>query len=534
MKMIRQYFQPTGLLKALLECLFLGLILMGIIHRVSGGIEQLLVSNTLFFLSISLAFWLMLRFHIPQGGWVYRIGIEVVAAALLSLLTALVIPVLLNLVGFALPQELNSSLSSLFRLLAGPLYFPLRAGKYIWSWWQTKRRQHLIWDLMHIQLSMAALVAFILILIGGVYIVVNAEELNSHPDMSPFVSFFLRINQTVIPYLGLTIIATFVALFFLFPPAALVSYGSVKRFTRRFNHLAEVTQRFRSGDYAARIEVEGEDEIAQLQKDFNAMAEDLQKALEKLSAERDKVSELLNERRQLIASVSHELRTPIATIQSYIESLNDEKWDEDGSSIFTKEADFEIIQEEIHHLSRLIEDLFTLSRLEVGALGLKMEDVDVRPLLSRMVETFKPSAWQSGKILLVAALSEKPLITQIDLDRLEQILANLIRNAIHHTPPGGIVALSGEQEGDEVIIKVRDTGEGISPDNLPRIWERFYQGTNDKNRGTKGMGLGLALVKELVESMEGEVSVTSQPGEGSEFIIRFKIHQGEYRETTPQ
>jgi signal transduction histidine kinase len=139
-----------------------------------------------------------------------------------------------------------------------------------------------------------------------------------------------------------------------------------------------------------------------------------------------------------------------------------------------------------------------------------------------MVDAVAPLAWQSGQVQVSAQLPEGLPAAEVDPARLEQVLANLLRNAVRHTPPGGIVVVSAAEEARSVRIEVRDTGEGISPADLPHIWERFYRGRDVVAREgeTRGAGLGLALVKELVETMRGEVAVESTAGEGSRFTVR--------------
>jgi signal transduction histidine kinase len=146
----------------------------------------------------------------------------------------------------------------------------------------------------------------------------------------------------------------------------------------------------------------------------------------------------------------------------------------------------------------------------------------VRPLIRRLVEAVASLAWQLGQVQVLAELPDVLPRALVDPARLEQVLSNLLRNAIRHTPPGGIVAVVASEEVERVRIEVRDTGEGISAEDLPHIWERFYRGRDSAARegAERGAGLGLALVKELTEVMGGTVAVESTPGEGSCFTVR--------------
>jgi signal transduction histidine kinase len=528
MKRLKQFFKPAPLWRALLECLILGLLLVGLIRLVETRSPDENMINVIVSILVILALWMALRLRLPKGKWGRKLGYEILATGALVILVVLLIPALLLVVGISPFQSAAGGTYTLVALSTGLIYPVLRGLVLVWWWWQQKRKERLIWDLMHIQLSLVALVALALISLGGIYVLVTSQNFYFRESSTPLVRFILQLAYSVFPYLGLTLAITLVALIVMLPPAALVSYKSVRRFTRRLDHLAETTRQLRQGDYSARAEVQGEDEIAQLQQDFNSMAADLETAMDALGEERDKVALLLDARRQLTANASHELRTPVATIQSYLESLS-------GAPDLSPEAqsDLAIVQNEVQHLTRLIEDLFTLSRAEVGALEIVSQPVAVSTLARQVAGAFRPLAWQVGKVTIVAESETDPVI-QADPDRLEQILANLFRNAIQHTPPGGIIFLLVETQEEQAVITVRDTGEGIAPEELPQIWERFYRGENAEGSHSRGAGLGLALVKEFVTAMGGQIEVSSEPGLGTEFIIRFNLLQGDHRETSSQ
>jgi signal transduction histidine kinase len=192
--------------------------------------------------------------------------------------------------------------------------------------------------------------------------------------------------------------------------------------------------------------------------------------------------------------------------------------------------DLEVMEGEVLRLQRLIDDLFTLSRLEVEQLTMACRPTDVAPVVKRIVDAMAPLAWDSGRVQVVAEPADDVSPACVDESRLEQILANLVRNGIRHTPPGGIVVVAAADEASEdgasvVRIEVRDTGEGIAPEELPHIWERFYRGENARSDDGRGAGLGLALVKELAEAMGGSVEVDSVVGEGSRFVVRLPMSE---------
>jgi len=261
------------------------------------------------------------------------------------------------------------------------------------------------------------------------------------------------------------------------------------------------------------------------------MADKLEGTLRDLQSERDRVAQLLQSRRELIANVSHELRTPVATVRALLDSVLERGQDTSPSL----QHDLTVVQSEVTRLQGLIDDLFTLSRAEAGGLALDCRATDVSSVVKRMVEAIKPLAWQSGRVEVVADIPQDLPPAHADVERLEQVLANLLRNGVRHTPPGGIVAAIASAEAasaetacaetEQVVIEVRDTGHGIVPDDLPYIWERFYRGQNGVAHDSvarDGAGLGLAIVKDLIEAMGGSVSVESTVGQGSRFVVRLR------------
>jgi signal transduction histidine kinase len=170
----------------------------------------------------------------------------------------------------------------------------------------------------------------------------------------------------------------------------------------------------------------------------------------------------------------------------------------------------------------LIDDLFTLARAEVDGLAVDLRPTDVGALAQHRAEAMAPLAWQKGRVEVLAEVQADLPLALADAGRLEQVLVNLLRNAVRHTPPGGVVVVLVAGEADAVRVDVRDTGQGIPPDELPRVWERFYRGASARQDGP-GAGLGLTLVKELVEAMGGTVSVESVVGQGSCFTVRMRL-----------
>jgi signal transduction histidine kinase len=429
------------------------------------------------------------------------------------------------------PSAQASALAFAFRspALAGAsavpaaLAYPVFRGIVLaWPIWNRLRRTRLLWALTHAQFvgSLALVIAVA---------TVSTALLGPHrfgppfgpevlpADASPAAVLMVWFTTRLLPALTGLLVLGLTASVVLLPPAALISFLVLRRTTRRLEDLAAATEALRAGRLATRVLVSGGDEVSQLQIDFNAMAADLERTLRDLQAERDRVTGLLEARRQLVATVSHELRTPVTTVRGYLESTL--RRDQVGSAELR--ADLETALREVTRLQRLIEDLFALSRAEVGRLDLRLESIDVGVIVQRLVDTAAPLAWRQRRVQVIAELPPDLPRVQADVARLEQVVSNLLSNAVRHTPPGGLVAAAVSAEADAVRVDVRDTGEGIGPDELPHVFDRFYRGASADGERHDGAGLGLALVKELAQAMGGSVAATSTPGEGSCFTARF-------------
>lgn len=398
----------------------------------------------------------------------------------------------------------------LWMVALGLAFFLTRIGVSLLVRWNRLRRRSLVWALTNAHLLVVVVGASVLcglIVLSDVYLSHSLE-----PSILPVLVFFGV----------LTVLAVLAVL----PPSALFSYIFASRTTRRLRALAAATNTLRAGDYSVRVPVQGADEVAQLQENFNAMAADMAAAVHDLEAERDTVAHLLNARRELVASVSHELRTPVSTLRGYLESAR-AHWREEDTPPASLRHDLEIMEHETRRLQTLIEDLFTLARAEVGRLDLRCVPADVGEEVRRIAEMVAPLAWQAGRVEVIAEVEPDLPLALVDSNRLNQALQNLLHNGIRHTPPGGIVALSASADERYVIVQVKDTGEGIAPDDLPHIFERFYRSDRARMQSASGSGLGLALVKELTEGMGGSVTIASELDQGSCFTLAFPRATGE-------
>jgi signal transduction histidine kinase len=259
------------------------------------------------------------------------------------------------------------------------------------------------------------------------------------------------------------------------------------------------------GRFGARVRASGGDELADLGRAFNIMAARLEEA--------DRARrELEDARRHLIAAVSHDLRTPLASIRAMVEAVNDRV----VSDAETVDRYMRAIAGEVDRLSRLIDDLFELSRLDAGALSLHLEPGSLRDLLSDTLEALQPQAQRKGLRLCGQVDSDLPPV-MMDAARIQRVLYNLVQNAIRHTPPDGTIVLEAQEDAGAVRVDVVDSGEGVPASDLPRIFERFYRGEKSRARGQGGAGLGLAIAKGLIEAHGGRIWAQNLPGRGARF-----------------
>ncbi len=302
--------------------------------------------------------------------------------------------------------------------------------------------------------------------------------------------------------------------------AGLVGYLLSRRLVSRLERLGHAAEALADGDLSQRVDEGPADEVGQLARRFNAMAERLARMVDELTVARDRTEATLKAKRALVANVSHELRTPLALIRGYVESLALTATDGDP----VRRRDYlAVVERETENLSRLIDDLFTLSTAEAGALPLTLGPVALSEVVQQMADSLGPIARRERQIAVVASLPEDLPPVWADQQRVVQILGNLVRNALRHTPEGGLVALRAVRQDGWVTVSVEDTGEGIPPERIPYLFDRFYRGDEARDRASGGAGLGLAIVRELVEAMGGDVSVESTVGQGSRFSFRLPL-----------
>jgi signal transduction histidine kinase len=295
--------------------------------------------------------------------------------------------------------------------------------------------------------------------------------------------------------------------------AALLGVGFSLRaavpLARRVERLRLGTTRLAKGELGAKVKVEGYDELAALAEDFNGMAV----ALEQAKLREREADEA---RRDLVAAVSHDLRTPLASTRALIEAVADGVVDDPD----TRARYLASARGELAKLGRLVDDLFELARIDAGVLQLELQEISLRDLVSDTLASFGPEAERRG-VRLVGEIAPEVDSVVANPSKLQRVLYNLVSNALRHTPSDGTVFLRAEPEEKVVRVEVADTGEGIAPEDLPRVFERSFRGERSRaalERGDdSGAGLGLAIARGLVEAHGGKIEVASRLGEGSRF-----------------
>jgi two-component system phosphate regulon sensor histidine kinase PhoR len=222
-------------------------------------------------------------------------------------------------------------------------------------------------------------------------------------------------------------------------------------------------------------------------------------------------------RREFIGNISHELRTPLAAIKAIVDTLRDGAIDEKEVAVdFLNRLDVEV-----DGMTQMVTELIELSRIETGKIPLRLEKVNLNLLIEEVITRFGPQADRQQVSLSAELPSDLPSV-QADKERIQQVIVNIVHNAIKFTPPGGKVIVSTKFDGRSVIAQVSDTGIGIAKEDLPHIFERFFK--VDRSRSTSGTGLGLAIAKHIVQTHGGSIWVQSEQGKGSTFGFNLTLH----------
>ncbi|QKG85639.1 hypothetical protein GXN76_15085 [Kroppenstedtia pulmonis] len=296
--------------------------------------------------------------------------------------------------------------------------------------------------------------------------------------------------------------------------ASLFAYLRARVLTRRFKRVATGASEWSKGKLDYRIATDWRDELGILSEQLNEVAASLKDAKKKLEKEKEQVETILQQKKKFVADVSHELRTPVAILRGYLET-------EEGGEEEEKQV---LFRRELDRLQHMIDELFTLSTQDEQREFERFQKKPIHPggLLKEVYDTFQPIAWREKKVSLGLSLPEENLWISGDSVRLRQIVHNLLRNALRHTPEGGLVNLSVQEEQGCVEIAVADTGSGMSEAEIMHVFQRYYRGRVAAGE-YEGAGIGLALVKEWSERMGGKIDLQSRQGEGTKVSLSFPL-----------
>jgi signal transduction histidine kinase len=264
------------------------------------------------------------------------------------------------------------------------------------------------------------------------------------------------------------------------------------RTLRPVRRLIDAAGRLADGDYSVRVAPSGSGSSRRVVRSFNDMARRLEEADE--------------QRRRLLADLGHELRTPLTVVRGELEAIVDGVHDADPDHL-------EALLDEVAVMERLLEDLRTLSMAEAGALELHVEPIDLATLVTDTVESHRRTSEARGVALSVDAVDVGEML--IDPVRIREVISNLVVNALRAMPEGGGLRVTVGLDGDQAVIRIRDTGSGIEPDDLDRVFERFAKGST-----SAGSGLGLTISRDLVEAHGGLITISSEPGIGTTVEVR--------------
>lgn len=281
--------------------------------------------------------------------------------------------------------------------------------------------------------------------------------------------------------------------------AVIIGYLLAGRLIRPIQRLTSASRELARGELPQDLPVTSQDELGQLTETFNKMSQDLFEADQK--------------RKRLTADITHDLSTPLQIISGYIEMI------EDGQISLSPQR-IEVIKTEVEHLRRLVGDMTTLTQAESGGLEIQLQSIAAARLLERIYQTYQPIAGQKGVALELDISADLPQIN-VDEGRMVQVLKNLVENALRYTPAGGRIRLSADLS-EQVNLRVSDSGDGIEPEDLPYVFDRFYRADKHRSGSSGKLGLGLAICKALVETQGGTIRAESAGrGQGTSVVVSF-------------
>lgn len=349
-------------------------------------------------------------------------------------------------------------------------------------------RNKLIWKLLAINLPVIGLVILVVWIAVDVLAADYFMELMKRYHIEPSDTHEMFVDSVHNYLIDASVVAAILA--------AVLSFLLTRTVLRPLLQMTDVTQRIASGDYSARVDVRSADEVGRLGLAFNRMADSLEK--------------VENLRRTMVVDLAHELRTPLTSLRGYLEAMDD-------GVVQPSTETLRILQDEIMRLVRLVENLNQLTKADAARAYLQRQEVDLGVLIGQALELDR-FAFGSRNIGVEIDLPNTPLQVSGDRDKLLQVLRNLTQNAWQYTPSGGRLRVDAEADDGQVTVNFTNTCRGVAEDDLPLIFERFYRVEKSRSRDSGGAGIGLTIVKELVEAHGGTVGVAMADGD-----IRFSF-----------
>ena len=324
------------------------------------------------------------------------------------------------------------------------------------------------------------------------------EPIDINGDTMGYVFATMPINSSnsfVLDILKMFAMSAIVAILMSLLAAYLLTYKMLKP----LQQMSKAAKKFAEGDFSYRVKITGNDEITDLAESFNDMAGSL--------------ATLESTRRSFVANVSHELKTPMTTISGFIDGILDGTIPPEKQEYYLK-----IVSDEVKRLSRLVVAMLNMSKIESGDFKIKKSDYDISEQIFRVFLNFEQKINKKNiEILGMDKLST--LVVNADSDMIYQVIYNLVDNAVKFTNEGGSIETIVQRENDKVFIRIRNSGIGIAPEELPKIFERFYKVDRSRSLDVKGAGLGLYIVKSMIELHGGQISVMSKENQYTEFIF---------------
>ena len=330
-------------------------------------------------------------------------------------------------------------------------------------------------------------------------ITLNDTDVGIVVGMQPVSASF---RPYILTLLRMFLLSALITLAIAFVAVYLMSY----ELTKPLRQMSEATKSYANGDFSKRIFVRGNNEVAELAEAFNAMA----KALASLESSR----------RSFVANVSHELKTPMTTIGGFIDGILDGTISDDKRDYYLN-----IVSDEVKRLSRLVTGMLNMSKIEAGELGLNYREFDISEMIFRITLGFEQII-ESKRLCITGLETMNSIVVSGDEDMLTQVVYNLIDNAVKFTPDDGEIHFDVATDSKQVYVTIRNTGKGISSEELHKVFERFYKVDKSRSYDVKGAGLGLYLVKSIVEMHGGRVTASSVENQYTEFSFFLPIEKG--------